>query len=298
MFNLALQYNETALKGQLIKNQHRIKALQKLFGKATAFDIANEYEIFKEFNKIVFDHDRTFPTLDPQKKLTHSTDVLKDILHSLALPAIDSYCDVGCGNGSHARAAIDLGCTQAVGIDIQDIFYKDYKRGCEDRLHFFLGDIGKEQLRGKKFAFVTSFCAFEHFANPPMMLDAMADLVSTGGYLYIRFTPLFYSTDGHHRYRNIQIPWFHLLFSEEVCQHFYDENNLGALYSGLNKWSALDYLLLFANFPKLRLQSIKTFWNFRHMWYAKTFPHIMPVYGLEELLVSGFEVIYKKDKPS
>ncbi len=64
-----------------------------------------------------------------------------------------------------------------------------------------------------------------------------------------------------------------------------------------NGWSALDFYDMFANFRQLRLSSIQPFWDLRYLWFVRAFPRLLPpLTGLEELMLNGFRVIYKKEK--
>lgn len=295
MFSLAAVVDEVMLNEQLLLNKERIKQLMVLFRNKRRENFYNDYTFFENFNEIMMDDERTFPHYEPRQRVLDSKRELRQILKKLDLPAVQEYCDVGCGMGYYPRAAAELGGAKSVGIDINESgFYKGYLTGLEDTLSFVCRDVSENSQNLGKFDLVTSFSAFEHFADPPGMLKSMAQLVKKTGYLYIDFAPIYYCTDGYHLYRTIQIPWCHLLFSEKLCDEFYYNKINKTNRNYFNKWSAFDFLMLFSTFYDLKLVSLQIHWKLHHLWFAKMFPSMLPPYGLEELMVGGFEVIYKK----
>lgn len=298
MFQLDLSDNDDLLHTQILANRERISQLSTLFKSKKKSDVIDNYEIFEQFNEIAMDPDRKFTSYAPENRIHDSKRALSGIIERLHLGKFTSYCDVGCGMGYYPRAAVELGCNNSVGVDINgERFHKNYLIGCEDRLHFLCSDISSEAQTIGKFKLVTSFAAFEHFFDPYEMLESMANLVEKGGYLYITFQPIYRCTDGNHMYRWIQIPWYHIFFTDNVCQKYYYKKDLlsHSKVNYLNMWSALDFLKLFLNFARLRLLNLQIRWNLKHLWYAKRFPQMLPPYDLEELMVGGFEVIYKNE---
>ena len=297
MFHIAQNTSEALLNNQFIYNRDRISRINILFKNRNRANSIDDYNLFNSLNSICYDTTRTFPQYEPNQRVVDSKNSLLYIIKSLRLGDFSSYCDVGCGMGYYPRAAAELNCKKSVGIDNNDSrFHKDYLHDYKGSLRFICTDISDDTHDIGKFKLVTSFAAFEHFSNPYGMLNSMAKLVEKNGYLYINFSPIYRSTDGYHMYRSIQIPWYHLFFTEKVCQKYYNDNNLieDSKINYFNEWSALDFLVLFSNYTELRLITLQPRWNFRHLWYAKLYPHMLPPYGIEELMVGGFEVLYKK----
>ncbi|MDR1277080.1 MAG: class I SAM-dependent methyltransferase [Candidatus Accumulibacter sp.] len=296
MFNLQENIKKVNLEKLLAKNTDKIDSLKNVFGDKTRFDIYDDYDIFLKVNKIVYDDKRKYPRYEKDHLVQHAFSVLKEIRQKLFLEQIESYCDVGCGWGNFPRAAYEHGAKSSLGIDIkQRPIWEDYARGTDGRVVYKNEDISHKEHGLGKYKLVTSFAAFEHFDTPGAMLKAMSSLVEDDGYLYIKFSPIYNSSDGFHMYRHIHIPWYHLLFSESVCKRFYNENGLEELVNVnyLNKWSAFDFMVLFGNFTDLKLISLSPLWNFNHYWFSKTFPAVLPCLGIEELMISGFEVVFK-----
>ena len=145
----------------------------------------------------------------------------------------------------------------------------------------------------ESFDLVTSYAAFEHFDQPPIMFENMKQLVKRGGYLYIDFSPLWRSADGHHMYRNVQFPYFHLIFSEKTIKEYYGKNRF-VDYNSYNKWSALDFLTLFSSNRDMQIVSLETVYQTRDLYFISAFPKLLNQYSLEDLLISGFKVLFYK----
>lgn len=298
MHGINQQISEAFLNTQLLQNRDRIKSLNALLRGKNRSSIADDMVLFEKFNEIAFEHQRVFPYYHPQERVVESKDSLATILTRIGKKTLRSYCDVGCGMGFYPRAAFEMGCPSCLGIDIiENEQWGRYAETTAGKLRYMRADISSADHFEERYELVTSFAAFEHFADPPGMLRALSGLVQKGGYLYLIFGPIYYSTDGHHMYRDIQIPWYHLLFTEKICNQYPAEESksldIDKLY--FNKWSAYDYLMMFTNFTDMRILKINTLWNLHHYWFSKMFPQFLPQYGIEELMIGGFEVFLYKD---
>jgi len=281
-------------------NCNRIIELKKILGSRTKSQIENDYDLFVCMNEICFDKSRKFIKYEKNSLIVSAKKDLNNILSRLHISKLKSYCDIGCGSGHYPRAAFELGCTRCIGIDIEkNKFWEGYESETDNKISYMQCDIAKkigdEHLR---YDLVTSFNAFEHFSDPGKMLDAMELYVCDGGYLYVRFSPIYYSADGYHMYRYIQIPWYHLIFSENICNLYYRKNNLEetANWNNFNKWSSFDFIYLFMNVKSLKLVAWTPLYNFKYFWFYNEFKSIFPQLSIEDLMICGFEFIFINEK--
>ncbi|UQZ91354.1 hypothetical protein C4J81_18840 (plasmid) [Deltaproteobacteria bacterium Smac51] len=295
------------LSAQLRENAALLLPLKKLLRGRDFQSIRGDYDLFRRLNEMM-GGGAAEPAAAPD--LGRIVDTAKGELNFAInvkkVKPFKTFCEVGCGLGAFPRAAFEMGCELSHGLDLRPYpQWEDFRRDANSRLEFFVRDIGekKEETPGLQYDLVTSFSAFEHFKNPPQMLAAMAALVAEGGFLYANFSPIFNAPFGYHTSDvrvAIRVPWHHLIFSRRVLRRYYDEHDMCNLIKSndewLNRWSALDFMNMFANFTGLRLMSLQPFWDLRFYWFARLFPQILPPgLGLEELIINGFRVIYRRD---
>ena len=297
---------EEILTDSLNANSDRINELNKILKNKNYDDIRNDYNIFKEMNNICFDKSRTYIIAEKNILLDNAKKDLHNILEKLHLNSLKSFVDIGCGYGQYPRASYELGVQKNIGIDIKsNKMWDDYTiKGKCDYLKINICELAKYE----RFSLVTSFNAFEHFLEPELMLEAMSRFVED--FLYIRFYPIWNDTDGHHMYRKIHVPWWHLIFSDTVVKEYCEKNNIELnknIFSQktvdfntnmFNKWHAINYFIMFTKFNKLKLKNIDTHFSHRHIWFLHKFRNVLPKISNEELLLEGFEVIYQREKIS
>lgn len=256
----------------------------------TLADISTDVDVLRRGNELFFNNERDFWSYDEQALKSRSVKRMQEIFSALNIDSVRSYCDVGCGYGENLWSALQYGCSKAVGIDIRD--RRASFAVADERIQYYCVDITQEKVNDQ-FELVTSFCAFEHFENPILMLEEMKKLVKEGGYLFIEFSPIWNSADGHHMYRNIQFPYYHLIFTEEVIEDYkkiYGYKD----YNWYNKWSGQDYMTMFLQVYDMQLVRFSPMYNLRDYYFVERYPQLFCGYGTEELLTSGFRVIYKK----
>ncbi len=252
----------------------------------------NNVDLLDEGNKLFFDNNRRFYEYDKQaieKRAESRLGSIKKRFPNISF--LGSYCDIGCGHGENPRMAVNYGFSKSVGIDIVPQ-WEEYYTNEIPNLEFIQMDISKDEYYGK-FDFATSFAAFEHFEDPEKMLDKMVEMILEGGYLYIEFSPIWRSTDGHHMYRLIQFPYYHLIFSDDVIEAYYNRINFKERYY-FNKWTALDFMSLFLNVKNMQIVHYEPFFEMKDLYFIKTFPMFFEGFSTEELIISGFRLLYKK----
>jgi len=120
--------------------------------------------------------------------------------------------DFGCGEGAEAVEMAQAGAQQVIGLDIQTSLLERARArakqsGVEHRCTFTTETAETADL-------ISSIDAFEHFAEPKLMLDAMYRLLKPGGSLVASFGPTWYHPLGGHLFS--VFPWAHLVFSEDA----------------------------------------------------------------------------------
>ncbi len=274
-----------------------LERFDKLIMNMSVDEIKNSKCILEQGNHIFFDKQRKFLLYDVDslsKRALKRFENLKRIIPDANFQ--ESYCDVGCGNGEMPLVAVDLGCKCSVGIDVNPDWAgvklsertKAYSRG----LYLYKLDLLKEKYE-KQFDLVTSYASFEHFKNPAAMLEKMCELVKPDGYLYIEFSPIWRSADGHHQYRHIQFPYYHLVFNEKVINDYYSENGIKDMFF-YNKWSAFDYLVLFLRQPQMRVVFFEPHYCYRDYYFVERYQDLFVGYSREDLVVSGFTVVFQR----
>ncbi|MDR1922171.1 MAG: class I SAM-dependent methyltransferase [Candidatus Adiutrix sp.] len=302
MFLLKEALKKKPSSEQLKSNAARLPDLKRLLKGRSFAEVRDDYDVLARLNELMGGFTESWPKADPAAMVESAKGELRFAVEVKKVELFKSFCDVGCGSGYFARAAFEMGCDFSCGLDIQPHpAWESFLEGADGRLKYLTTDISAARHE-RKYEMVTSFSAFEHFKNPPLMLKAMSELAADGGYLYLNFSPIYNAADGLHMAPLIRIPWHHLIFSRQALARYYKDFGLEASLQWaeewLNKWSAVDFMNMFSNFNEMRLISLQPFWNLNYYWFARLFPDILPPWiGLEELLINGFRVVYKKERP-
>jgi SAM-dependent methyltransferase len=134
-----------------------------------------------------------------------------------------SILDYGCGPGWQTVAMnTECGAKSVLGIDIDDGWLTKARslaesEGCTANVRF--SDQAWPDLLGS-FDIGISLCAFEHFADPTGVLDAMRSMVKPDGLVIISFAEPWLSPHGSHMNDFTKIPWVNALFPETTVMRF------------------------------------------------------------------------------
>ena len=125
--------------------------------------------------------------------------------------------------------------------------------------------------------------------------NAAINIVTNGLlHLYIDFAPIWMSADGHHMYRNIQFPYFHLIFADELIKEYCESHHINYAIERLNKWSMMDFLMLFLSQKDMKVIDFVPYFNTRDYYFIKTYPQLLSGYSMEDLLTSGMKIVFKR----
>lgn len=131
--------------------------------------------------------------------------------------------DFGCGSGNEAIELAQAGCRRVIGLDIQENLLQSARQAASRAgVSIEFATTTTEQANA-----ILSLDAFEHFADPAMILRIMHGLLRPGGKVYACFGPTGFHPLGGHLFSIF--PWSHLLFSERaLCQWRRDLRSDGA----------------------------------------------------------------------
>jgi SAM-dependent methyltransferase len=118
--------------------------------------------------------------------------------------------DFGCGEGTDAvEMAKRGGAARVAGIDIREDALDHARRKA---LAAGVHNCSFETTTTEPADILISVDAFEHFADPAVILQTMAELLKPGGEVLISFGPTWYHPRGGHLFS--VFPWAHILLTE------------------------------------------------------------------------------------
>jgi SAM-dependent methyltransferase len=129
--------------------------------------------------------------------------------------------ELGCGHGAMALVLARAGAwVTGVDLDGTRIRYarERLQREAPDlaqRIHFHLGDVADLAGRGD-FDAIVSKDTFEHVEDLAGVLGELRRLVRPGGRLYLGFSPLYHSPNGHHDRIGYRLPWAHAVLPRRL----------------------------------------------------------------------------------
>lgn len=141
--------------------------------------------------------------------------------------------EVGAGAGYVLKRFREEGSREAVSMDIVDQLWPEVKAsGVELRLS------SAEDMGGMgdgSFDLVFSYGSLEHIPDPRAVFRECCRILAPGGYLYLDFGPLYYSSWGYHHQATLRAPYLHLLFPETWIHDLCRERR-GRDYQGFLPW--------------------------------------------------------------
>jgi SAM-dependent methyltransferase len=158
--------------------------------------------------------------------------------------------DFGCGVGSEALELARLGA-RVFGLDVREsVLERARQRASEEGLAHCCR-FGLEVREPADI--VISIDAFEHFADPAGVLDAIHRLLRPNGILMAAFGPTWYHPYGGHLFS--VFPWAHLVFSEAALlrwrSHIRNDGatRFGEVEGGLNQMTIRRFERLVSSSP-------------------------------------------------
>lgn len=145
--------------------------------------------------------------------------------------------DFGCGEGHEAVDLASRGAAKVIGVDIRESALQTARdvatRAGVENTCVFTTRCAEVADR------IISLDSFEHFENPALILEEMANLLKPDGKVLISFGPTWYHPSGGHLFS--VFPWAHLLFSERALIKWRNDirsdgaTRFGEVEGGLNQ---------------------------------------------------------------
>lgn len=123
-------------------------------------------------------------------------------------------------------------------------------------------------FKDDSFDFSYSIDALEHISDPKIAIEELVRVTRPGGVIFLSFGPLYNSSGGPHANWLINIPYFHILFSEETINNFLKSTGRGALSVYCNRQPLALYNEAFED-KRLECEYSKIFQNYRHLDIVK-----------------------------
>lgn len=209
---------------------------------------------------------------DPLPEYSYSKEALDkrgnkralDLLSIIPDEKTNAFLDVGCWDGMICYHLKQMG-KKPVGIDFRDEGFD--RRAVADKVKLLKMDAMKMEFEDNSFDLAFSFDSFEHFSNPEKVLSELVRVVKPGGYIYLDFGPLFFSSFGLHAFVQTPVPYCQFLFSNETILKFLKEENLGTLdFDHCNGWSLKQFQELWTTYSnKLEKISYTEAGDYKHM---------------------------------
>src|SRR5262249_4253247 len=130
----------------------------------------------------------------------------------------------------------------ALGLDV--VMTGIDARAKRDRVQFVQGDAEAIALAGGSVDLVYSFGSLEHFPRPDLAIADVHRVLRRGGRAFFNFGPLYLSPYGRHAYRQIPLPFCHLLFDDRTLREWAVSADLSHEWPFVNGWSLEQYRAL------------------------------------------------------
>ena len=208
---------------------------------------------------------------------------------------LNRFLELGSWDGMVCYYLQQMGKT-AIGIDTHT---GGFTNKAKSKGAFLLQmDASQLGFRDNSFDFVFSYNAFEHFSDPEQVLQEALRIVRPGGYIYLKFGPIWMSPRGAHQYRTITVPYCECLFTRELLQEFAHLNNLELTdFSRMNQWTVTQYRELWENYsselqPVFYYEINRTDHVSLIVRYPSCFTSKTNVF--DDLIISDIEVLFRK----
>ena len=209
-----------------------------------------------------------------------------------------SALEIGCGDGMTGVALA------AHGIQVQLVDLDDWRDERSRSLPFSQADVCEDsplQLEGAPFDMVYSYNTFEHLPDPAIAFDKAVRLSGSGGYIYLKFGPLYSSAWGLHAYRTMPIPYAQFIFSRAFIAEKLTQLGIEDLGTDretlqyLNEWRLAAYRSLWAQEDYVVLHE-RTRPDPGELDIVERYPKAFTGRGLtfEDLITKNVEVLIRK----
>jgi SAM-dependent methyltransferase len=143
---------------------------------------------------------------------------------------------------------------------------------------------------------VFSFGSLEHFPRPDLAIAESHRVLRRGGRAFFNFGPLYLSPYGRHAYRQIPVPFCHLLFDEPTLRTWATSAGVPHDWPYVNGWTLEQYRALWDavgdRFRVLSKEEHST--GGIGMELVCRFPQCFRGFSLDALLVTQVDILLEK----
>lgn len=238
---------------------------------------------------------RTAYRYDPDSRSRRAAERAEQIFLLPGAREASSFLEVACSDGL-VSSMLQRAGKQAVGVDLLATHFDPVALESGTTLQQM--DAANLSFDDGRFHYAFSYNSFEHFHDPAAVLGEMARVVRKGGYIYLRFGPLYGSPWGEHAYRTITVPYCQFLFSRQLMDEYALRHGLNPIkVDHVNGWSLDQFRVLWEKFaPVLRTVSYEETQDLSHLQIIRAYPSCFkaPAWPFENFLVSHISVLFQK----
>ena len=255
-------------------------------------------DVFEELMRT--SNKRTSYRYDPFSLWKRSSTRMLRLLDELDLKAPGArVLEAGCGDGTMGYL---LAC---YGHDATLTDLEDWRDARAHHLPFVQGDLcTRLDLPSDHFDLVYSYNTFEHVGDPEAALGELVRLCKPGGFVHLKFGPLYPSAWGLHAYKTVPIPYAQHLFAPDLIAEklrHYGIHDLGREreeLQPLNRWRLADFERLWQR-PGCALRTSSTNEDCDHLGIVRRFKQAFTGRGLtfRDVVTKSVRVTLQK-KPS
>jgi SAM-dependent methyltransferase len=175
---------------------------------------------------------------DPDGLTDRARSKIAQLQRVVDLTTVRTALELGCFDGMVGAELAARG-VRVCGLDISTSGVD--ARAARAGVRFLQSDAGAIALADASIDLVYSFASLEHFPQPDRTLDEVFRVLRPRGHAFINFGPLYFSPYGRHAYRQIPVPFCHLLFAEADLHRRASDAGLPHDWPYVNGWSLRQY---------------------------------------------------------
>jgi SAM-dependent methyltransferase len=175
---------------------------------------------------------------DSEGLLLRAKEKVERLSGGVGLAGVRRALELGAWDAMVGRELASRGI-HAVGLDVVTAGLD--ARATQGGVHFVQSDAAAIALATGSVDLVYSFGSLEHFPQPDRAVAEVHRVLRRGGRAFFNFGPLYLSPYGRHAYRQIPVPFCHLLFSEQTLHAWADSAGLTHDWPYVNGWSLQQY---------------------------------------------------------
>jgi SAM-dependent methyltransferase len=230
---------------------------------------------------------------DPEGLLLRARAKIDRLSTTVGLDGVRRVLELGAWDGMVAREVAARGI-HALALDVT-LDGVD-ARATRDGVRFVQSDAGRIALAGESLDLVCSFGSLEHFPRPDLAIAETHRVLRRGGRAFFNFGPLYLSPYGRHAYRQIPVPFCHLLFDEATLHQWAASAGLPHDWPFVNGWTLQQYRALWESAS----DRFRVLVNEEHstggigVELVSRFPQCFRGISLDALLVTQVDILLEK----